>query len=81
MYIRMRVLHCLDAFRRGDQHQRANVLAAVAFEHVDGGDQGTAGGQHRVDDQRHALVELADKALEDRARASVFHDCGQSRRR
>ena len=36
--------------------------------HVDGGDQRTAGGQHRVDDHRQALVELADEVLEIRLR-------------
>ena len=46
------------------QHQSAHMLATVALEHVDGGDQGAASRQHRINDQRHALVKLANKALE-----------------
>ena len=56
--------HGRDAFRRGDQDQRLDVLAALAFEHVHGGHQRAAGGQHRVDDHRQTLVQLADEALE-----------------
>lgn len=45
----------------------AHVGAALALQHVDGGDHGAAGGEH-VDDQRYVLAELADELLEVRHR-------------
>ena len=57
----MRVIDQLDAFGRGDQHQCLDVFAAFAFQQADGGDQRTAGGKHRVDNPRRALVHFAGK--------------------
>ncbi|MNP48036.1 hypothetical protein D3C76_1421280 [compost metagenome] len=54
----------LDAFRRGDQHHGADIPAAGLLQQVDGGDHGAAGGQHRVDDQRQALVDLRGQLLQ-----------------
>ena len=64
VHVGMLLVHQRDALGRRHQHQRAHVGAALALQHVHGGDHGAAGGEHRVDDQRHALVELADKLLE-----------------
>ncbi|KAG0956432.1 hypothetical protein G6F31_012628 [Rhizopus arrhizus] len=41
-----------------------DAAGAGALEHVDGGDQGAAGGQHRVQDQRIALFQATGQALE-----------------
>ncbi|MNS89843.1 hypothetical protein D3C72_1238680 [compost metagenome] len=60
----MHGLHRGDAFRRGHQEDALDAAGAGALEHVDGGDQGAAGGQHRVQDQRVALFQAAGEPLE-----------------
>ena len=67
----MGFLQRLDAFRRGHQHDGADMGAAIALEHVDGGNQRPAGRQHRVDDQRQAFVKLADEAF----KVGFGHQC------
>ena len=42
----------------------ADFLAAGLLQQVDGGDHGAAGGQHGIDDQGQALVQLADQAFQ-----------------
>ncbi len=60
----MGIVDAFDALGRGDQYQRANLAGAGLFQHVDGGDHGAAGGQHRVYDQGHALVQFADQLFQ-----------------
>ena len=48
------------------------MLAAIALEQVDGGNQRAAGRQHRVDDHGDALVQVADKLFEVRHRLQGF---------
>src|SRR5437773_1557303 len=55
---------CRDAFGRSDEHERANVAAAAALQQRDGRVHRTRGGEHRVDDERGALVEVVDEFLE-----------------
>ncbi|CAI8994937.1 hypothetical protein EMIT0P228_80065 [Pseudomonas brassicacearum] len=57
-HVRVGILHGLDAFGSGDQHHGADVPAAGLFQQVDGGDHGAAGGEHRVNDHRQALVDF-----------------------
>src|SRR6185312_2604345 len=59
----VRGLDALEALRRGDQDQALDARAAGGLQHVHGGDQGTGSGQHRVDDQRDALVHAAGELL------------------
>src|SRR5690606_29687217 len=62
--VRMRGLERAQAFRSSDQEDAADPAGACALEHVDGGDQGAAGGQHRVEDQRVALIQAAGQPFE-----------------
>lgn len=63
-HIRMRLLHGGDAFRCGDQDQRANLLAARFFQHVDGRNHRAAGGKHWIDDDRQALFDFRDQLFQ-----------------
>lgn len=58
LHVRVGFFHHLDAFWCGDQHHGANLFAAGLFQQVDGGNHRAAGGQHRVDDQGQALVDV-----------------------
>lgn len=58
LHVRVGFFHRFDAFRRGHQDHGTDFLAAGLLQQVDGGDHRTAGGQHRVDDQGQALVDV-----------------------
>ena len=66
--IRVRFFQRRDTFRRCNQHQDFNAAAACFFQQVDGSDNGTAGCQHRVNDQRHTLINVRNQLLEVRNR-------------
>ena len=59
----MRRLQRREALGRGHQEDAADAARAGALEHVDGGDQGAAGGQHGVEDERVALGKAAGEAF------------------
>ena len=63
LHVRMPAFEHAQAFRRGHQEQALDALAAGGLEHVDGGDQGAAGGQHRVEDDRGAFVHATGELL------------------
>mmetsp|Transcript_39159 Transcript_39159/g.91853 ORF Transcript_39159/g.91853 Transcript_39159/m.91853 type:complete len:394 (-) Transcript_39159:631-1812(-) len=54
----------LHALGRGHQHQRTHVLAAARLEQVHRRDHAAGRRQHRVDDQRGAGFQVADKLVE-----------------
>ena len=51
-------LHAGDAFRGGEEAEEADVGGAGLLEQRHGGDGGVAGGEHRVERDGDALVEV-----------------------
>src|SRR5690606_19451651 len=54
------------------ENQRPHVAAPCLLEQIDGGDHRAARGQHGIDDQCEALVELTDQAFEIGLRLECF---------
>ena len=65
--VRMRLLQRLHALGTAHQADQLDGVAAVLFEDVDGGDGGTARGQHGVKHQHFALAHVRGQL------AVVFH--------
>ena len=53
----MSLLNSGNAFRCADEVHQLDVLYAAALEAVDGSDSGTAGSQHRVEQQYVAILD------------------------
>ena len=54
----------LQALGSGDQEDALDPFRPGALEHVDGRDQGAAGGQHRIQDQRVAFLQSPGQLFE-----------------
>ncbi|AMO47788.1 Phosphoribosylformylglycinamidine cyclo-ligase [Enterobacter sp. FY-07] len=67
-HVRVRFFQRRQTFRCSNQHQHFDAVAARFFQQVNRGDHRTAGCQHRVNHQRHTLVDIGHQFLEIRHR-------------
>ena len=63
-HVGMEAAQPLEAFRRAEQADEADVLGAALLEPVDGGDRRVGGGDHRRDDDDEALAQVGRRLEE-----------------